>query len=94
MEFEHTGQGATAQEAFANAVKEAQYDSGHGGYTGTIAEKHSFRMIPCVEGLDEISAKMEECLQDENHFVQDKWGDAGCIKVRDGVYVFFGWASS
>ena len=37
--------GKTAKEAFAGAVSEAQYDHGHAGYTGTIAEKSEFVMI-------------------------------------------------
>lgn len=40
--FETTATGKTAREAFANAVSEAHYWSGHGGYTGTIAEKPGF----------------------------------------------------
>ena len=43
--FESYAQGATAAEAFHNAVNEAQYLHGHGGYTGTIAEKSSFVLI-------------------------------------------------
>lgn len=35
----------TAQEAFEALRREAQYQSGHGGYTGTIAEKFAFHMI-------------------------------------------------
>lgn len=35
----------TAEEAFDIAVQEAQYEHGHGGYTGTIAEKSDFVMI-------------------------------------------------
>ena len=38
--------GRTADEAFGEAVRSAQYESGHGGYTGTIAEKHDFVVIP------------------------------------------------
>ena len=44
-DFRTSARGNTAREAFDNAVKEAQYDRGHSGYTGTIAEKGSFRMI-------------------------------------------------
>ena len=34
--------GKNAKEAFESAVANAQWQHGHGGYTGTIAEKHSF----------------------------------------------------
>jgi hypothetical protein len=38
-DFESVGFGKTANDAFRQAVSEAQYEYGHGGYTGTIAEK-------------------------------------------------------
>lgn len=41
-EFTTVADGATAREAFNRAVDDALYESGHGGYTGTIAEKGSF----------------------------------------------------
>jgi len=44
-EFLTYGFGKTAQAAFSQCVKDAQYEHGHGGYTGTIAEKHSFVMV-------------------------------------------------
>ena len=40
--FKTTAVAPTARKAFALAVKEAQYEYGHGGYTGSIAEKDSF----------------------------------------------------
>ena len=40
--FETIATGKTAREAFLNAVNDAYYWSGHGGYTGTIAEKPGF----------------------------------------------------
>jgi hypothetical protein len=41
-EFEHFAQGKTMRHAFNEAVEEAEYDHGHSGYTGTIAEKGDF----------------------------------------------------
>jgi hypothetical protein len=35
----------TAADAFRAARDEALYEHGHGGYSGTIAEKHSFEVI-------------------------------------------------
>lgn len=49
-EFEDIGFGRTAQEAFADAVRQARYEYGHGGYTGTIAEKSSFVEFTTVKG--------------------------------------------
>lgn len=99
--------GKTAEEAFHNAVAQAQYDYGHAGYTGTIAEKHSFRMITDAkkqeifpQGLDGLSDyEIEDALWDidifgVDGFWQDKWGDAACIQVGEGNYYFFGVASS
>lgn len=40
------GKGKNAAEAFETAREKAFYDYGHAGYTGSIAEKHSFTMIP------------------------------------------------
>lgn len=42
--------GKTAKEAFSMAVSQAQYESGHGGYTGTIAEKRNFTIIRDTAG--------------------------------------------
>ncbi len=45
----------SAEEAFRAAVEEAFYEHGHGGYTGTIAEKTDFRVrTPPKLVLDEL----------------------------------------
>lgn len=38
--FEDIAHGKTAGDAFVAAVEEARWENGHGGYTGTIAEKN------------------------------------------------------
>jgi len=90
--FNHA-KGKTANEAFKSIVEDAQYEHGHGGYTGTIAEKGSFVMINLPKGQDarEYANKL---IEDNDPRVDDKWGPAGCIKVKDGEFLFFGWASS
>jgi hypothetical protein len=87
--------GASPKEAFDNAVKEAQYNHGHSGYTGSIAEKNSYNMA--TYNL----LKMKEAIALANSLVEtpayfDKWGPAGCIRVNDNprTYLFFGYASS
>lgn len=40
--FYSEAEGKTAQEAFDRARQEAGWESGHGGYSGTIVEKHGF----------------------------------------------------
>ena len=45
MGFITTAKGRTAKEAFRAAVEDARHWNGHGGYTGTVAEKSDFIMI-------------------------------------------------
>lgn len=51
QEFTTVGRGKTAQEAFDAAVHAAQWEHGHGGYSGTIAEKHEFEEVVLPEGV-------------------------------------------
>ena len=41
-EYENIGTGKSAREVFRKLVEEAEWNHGHAGYTGTIAEKDSF----------------------------------------------------
>lgn len=97
-EFVTTGKGKTAQEAFKNARENAQYESGHSGYTGTIAEKDSFEMVKGiveVPTVGEAHDLAEKLMNEDDKTYGDKWGPAHCIRVSKGsLYVFFGWASS
>lgn len=99
-EFSTTARGKTAKDAFSAAVEEAQYENGHGGYTGTIAEKRGFKMVTPKLGESPREA-VSRLMDDDSSFVQDKWGDAGCVSLGPdkndpnlNVYLFFGWASS
>lgn len=90
-------------QAFKEVTDQARYDYGHAGYSGTIAEKHEFQ---CVDGPDDVAsmstgdiyAWIDEQLTNVNGedppFWDDKWGPAACLKVGDGRFFFFGWASS
>lgn len=89
----------TAAEAFSLAKKEAQHESGHGGYTGTIAEKSGFRLVTPNAG-ETPDACADRLMSDDEHWVQDKWGDAACIdggpapRTRGKrIWIFFGYAS-
>lgn len=84
--------GKTAKGAFQAAVDAAAYEVGHGGYTGTIAEKHEFRVIPIAPGQDphEVARTL---LDNDDPRVRDKWGPAGCIALGGDRWLFFGWAS-
>ncbi len=91
--FIQKGKGKTAQEAFNDARDKALYEYGHGGYTGSIAEKRSFKMITPPEGED--PCKYAYSLMDNGDSrIEDKWGPAGCIHIKDNEYLFFGYASS
>jgi hypothetical protein len=85
--------GKTAEAAFSDAVDQAKHEHGHGGYTGTIAEKFSFVMIGMPPGEDPI-VYADKLLNGDDNRVCDKWGPAGCIKIADGEWLFFGMASS
>ena len=87
-----------ARDAFNKAVERAMWEHGHGGYTGTIAEKHGYVMLTVPKGEsveDFIDRKIEE---------NDKWGPAFCIELKECLnpegkvgkraFVFFGIASS
>lgn len=96
--------GKSAKEAFNKAVDDAQYNYGHAGYTGTIAEKNDFIMLTpspaLLETLIEPGADFRFNYSTEGELgelweaVDDKWGPAGCIALPDNRYLFFGWASS
>ena len=49
--FLNIGKGKTAQLAFEKLVEKAQWDYGHRGYTGTIAEKGSFTEFIRPKGM-------------------------------------------
>lgn len=84
--------GASAEEAFNAAVAQAHYDYGHRGYTGTIAEKDSFVVIPLPQDQDP-DLYAERLIDDFDPRIDDKWGPAGCFELGNGYYLFFGWAS-
>jgi hypothetical protein len=92
-QFTSVGNGATAQAAFEQAHDEACYDYGHRGYTGSLAEKDCFTEIVVPEGKSAIEFS-DELLENCDERVDDKWGPAGCVKMEEGKYLFFGWASS
>ena len=90
--FSNSGKGKTAQEVFTRLVEDSRYESGH-SYSGEIGMKSSFKMVTLPEGMT-IDDFVDKCFEDDSHFSQDKWGPAACVKVADGHWLFFGWASS
>lgn len=49
-QFEQIGRGTTTREAFSAAHEQAAWEHGHGGYTGTLAEKGDFIEVRKPEG--------------------------------------------
>lgn len=93
--FFHEMGGDTAGDAFEAAVKQAQWDYGHSGYTGSIAEKPSY-VIVTESNCDSEDEAMElawELIDNDDTRINDKWGPAGCIPLPDNRFLFFGWAS-
>lgn len=50
-DFSSYGLGKTAREAFSHAQDEARYYHGHGGYSGTIAEKPGYVLVEIPSGV-------------------------------------------
>jgi hypothetical protein len=80
---------------FHDLVENAQWESGHGGYTGTIAEKNGFvTRHPHVFGSKKDALTFVEGDLDTN----DKWGPAFHVMWDAGTgkrgHVFYGMASS
>lgn len=59
-EFYQTAHGPTALDAFTAAVQDNQRIHGHGGYTGTIAEKATFILI--TESREQLREKISNQL--------------------------------
>ena len=106
--FVTTAKGTTADDAFRAATEDARYEYGHGGYTGTIAEKSEYRLFTLPEGMTprqvirlalsgaptpEELAGHRELLEQIAETADDKWGPAACLKTGEEEYTFFGWAS-
>lgn len=90
--FRQEAKGDTAKAAFQDARDEAAHEFGHRGYTGSIAEKTSFVMIDVPDGI-EPDVFANNLMDADDPRISDKWGPAGCIDLKDGSYLFFGWAS-
>jgi hypothetical protein len=52
--FITTARGTDTLDAYDVAVAQAQHDHGHGGYTGTIAEKDGFIVVESPQGVDGV----------------------------------------
>src|SRR5687767_876231 len=85
-QFDTYASGQDVREAFNQAVADAQWNYGHAGYTGTIAEKGSFVIISDEpRTLVEAEQFAYELMDEEDERIDDKWGPAGAIRVVDSV---------
>jgi hypothetical protein len=89
--------GVNVEEVFWAAVADAQYEHGHGGYSGTIAEKNAVTVIQATPiPLQEARVLARRLIREGDSRIDDKWGPAGAIAVGEGEtvgWLFFGWAS-
>lgn len=94
--------GSTLLEAFQKAVRQAQWEYGHRGYSGTIAEKSTVRevlapptMVSDEEKITWAISLLDNEITDQNlYWIEDKWGPAAALRLTDDEWLFFGWASS
>lgn len=101
-QFFEVGVGATAEAAFKHRRNQDLYAYGHAGYTGTLAEKDSFRIlqVPKDELPREFAVRYldKETIADvdgpEEESIHSKWGPAGCVRLSENSWLFFGWAST
>ena len=76
VDFRARTRGATAEEAFRAAVERARHERGHGGSTGTVAEKDGF-VVKRPRPGETVEQLVERTLDDN-----EKWGPAFCVPSR------------
>lgn len=83
-EFFTQGEGKTPEAAFNAARDEAAWEHGHGGYTGTIAEKGWFREFPLPDLPEGVSvlAFAEACMES----AYEATDEFRCNKKVDGKW--------
>lgn len=88
--FMNVGSGVSAKEAFAALVEQSRIEDGS-SYSGCIGMKSSFKTVECPKGR-EPREYANSILDDDDDDVFTKDGPAGCIRLEDGRWLFFGWA--
>jgi hypothetical protein len=74
--------GDTARTAFERAYREACYESGSGGYTGTIAESDGFFVTRTAPMLHWQASEHADSLLDKE---VTKWGSTGMVPVANAT---------
>lgn len=81
--FTTLAEGTDVHAAFTEAVEAARHEHGHGGGSGTIAEKKQYTIIQTDPvDLDTAGDLAERLMDDNDPRVADKWGPAGAIPVK------------
>jgi hypothetical protein len=81
--FEQYADGADVDAAFDAARDAARNEHGHGGYTGTVAEKDDYVVITrTLTDLDNATTLAGDLIDRDDQRITDKWGPAGAIPVR------------
>lgn len=106
--FEQYVEGTDVHAAFRDGVEQAAWENGHGGYTGTLAEKHEFVLYTPPSHIASLQAVTDMQWSDKREpdyadfawrhaasCYNDKWGPAVAIGDDEGQgFWFIGWASS
>jgi hypothetical protein len=95
-DFITIGSGDSAEVAYREAKRQAQYESGHDSYNGTISTTNGFFMLSTPDGLIKEGKIVRGNLLsfvDENIEKTEKWGNCACISIGEGRYIFFGLAA-
>ncbi|MFE4263425.1 hypothetical protein [Streptomyces sp. NPDC056883] len=98
-DFEQVISGATLQEAFHDAVEQAQREYGHNPYSGTVGMKDEVVLIKEESRTeDEAQTRAHELIEADDERIRDKWGPAGALPLHpvDGqpAWLLFGWVAS
>ena len=77
----------------------AEWEYGHGGYTGSLAEKTECTVINATpQPRDEAIHTADAMLDADAPRISDKWGPAGALAFTDNTgghgWLFFGWSPS
>ncbi|MCW6004303.1 hypothetical protein K1W54_06870 [Micromonospora sp. CPCC 205371] len=81
--FNQYADGSDPDAAFDTARDDARHEHGHGGYTGTLAEKDGYVIITATPMDPEQAQTLAADLIDRaDPRIDDKWGPAGAIAVR------------
>ena len=92
-EFTQFQTGLDPVTTFRGAVEAAAWEYGHGGYSGTLAEKDELTVVS-DDGISlyEATEMAEKLMQDSDERIIDKWGPAGGSKIKEtnkeGLLVF------